>query len=567
MPNDQLQLRVGHATATGPRDDNQDFVGTFVPQNHRLATQGAVIAVADGVGGHAGGRVAAEVTVRGFLDAYYSLPETLGVERAAARALTSINRWVVFQGQNDPNLLGMACTFTCLIARGRQAHVAHVGDTRLYRLRGQQLTCLTQDHTHKHPDMSHVLHRAIGIDREVRADCATHALEQHDRYLICSDGVYEAIPRETLLDVLSRRSEPQDSAQRLIDAALDAGTRDNVTAAVLDVIALPVADQDHLESWIQALPIEAPPKIGEVVDDFELIESVASGRYSRLIKARDRRDNRDVVLKFPQERVADDRAYRRAFLREAWIAARVNSPFVAKVIELQPDRQTRLYSVMPYYAGETLEQRLTRSKRVALGDGVDIGIKLCKAVAAINRQRVIHRDVKPDNILLLADGGLKLIDLGVARLPALPDAADEAIPGTPSYMAPEMFDGARGDECSDVYAIGVTLYRMFSGGSYPYGEVEPFTRPRFNKRMPLASLRPDLPSWLDHALMKAVSIDPAQRHADAMELAFELENGVAQGSAAPARKRALYERNPFLFWQLIAVALLLALIAQWVRTP
>lgn len=561
MATDQLQLRLGQASAIGERDENQDFVAALIPANHRLDTQGAVAVIADGVGGHSGGRVAAELSVRGFLDAYYGLPETLGVERAAARALTSINRWIVFQGRNDSLLPAMASTFSALVLRGRQAHVVHVGDTRIYRLRGSQLTCLTQDHTHNHPDMSHVLHRAIGIDEEVRADYSVHALELHDRFVLCSDGVYEAFPRARMLELLGQRSEPQDTAQRLVDAALEAGSHDNASALVVDVLTLPLADQDLLERAIEVLPIAAPPKEGEGVDGFEIGAVISSGRYSRLHRARDTRENCDVVLKFPQERVADDATYRRAFLREAWIAARVNSPWVSKQIELTPGRQTRLYSVMPFYQGRTLEQAIASNKRFALEPGVDLGLKLCKAVAALHRQRIIHRDIKPDNIMLLEDGGMKLIDLGVARLTAMVDAPGEDIPGTPSYMAPEMFDGARGDERSDVYAVGVTLYRTFSGGAYPYGEIEPFSRPRFAKRSALSSHRPDLPSWLDHAVMKAVSADPAQRYADTMELAFELENGLAQGASTAAQKRSLYDRNPLRFWQGLSAVLLLALLA------
>lgn len=561
MPNDSLQLRLGFATATGERDDNQDFVAALVPGNHRLETQGAVAIVADGVGGHAGGRVAAELTVRGFLDAYYSLPETLGVERAASRALTSINRWIIFQGRNDSTLRSMASTFTALIVRGRQAHVVHVGDTRLYRLRGTQITCLTQDHTHKHPDLSHVLHRAVGIDEEVRADYSVHTLEAHDRFLLCSDGVYESLPRKKLLSLMAQRSEPQDSAQRLVDGALEAGSQDNASALVLDVLALPTADHGHLERNIESLRIVVPPHVGEVVDDFEIGSIISNGRYSRLHRALDTREGREVVLKFPQERVADDATYRRAFLREAWIAARVTSPWVSKLTELPPGRQTRLYSVMPFYPGHTLEYFVAAKKQFSLQAGGELGLKLCKAVAALHRQRIIHRDIKPDNIMLLDDGSMKLLDLGVALLPAMPDTATEDIPGTPSYMAPEMFGGARGDERSDVYALGVTLYRLFSG-HYPYGEVEPFSRPRFSKRTPLAQYRPDLPAWLDHALSKALSIDPNQRHADTMELAFELENGMAHGTAQPTQKRALLERNPVLFWQGVAALLLVALIVS-----
>ena len=104
---------------------------------------------------------------------------------------------------------------------------------------------------------------------------------------------------------------------------------------------------------------------------------------------------------------------------------------------------------------------------------------------------------------------MRLIDLGVARLPQLEDFPPGDIPGTPSYMAPELFAGAAGDEMSDLFALGVTVYRMFAR-AYPYGEIEPFTRPRFGQPASLAARRPDLPAWLDGAIAKAIAVDPAR---------------------------------------------------------
>ena len=156
--------------------------------------------------------------------------------------------------------------------------------------------------------------------------------------------------------------------------------------------------------------------------------------------------------------------------------------------------------------------------------------------------------------------GLKLLDLGVARLPGIQDAVDEDIPGTPSYMAPELFEGQAGDERSDVYALGVTLYRMFSGGQYPYGEVEPFSHPRFHKRQSLTRHRPDLPAWLDAAIARATVADSGERYGDAMELAFELENGLMRGAKGQVRKISWYDRNPTRFWQVVSLLLLLLLI-------
>jgi serine/threonine protein kinase len=299
---------------------------------------------------------------------------------------------------------------------------------------------------------------------------------------------------------------------------------------------------------------------------------VSDGRYSRLFRAEDTREQREVTLKFPHPRVTADAHYRRAFVREAWVAAQVRSPYVGDIIELPPARQTRLYSVMPYYRGRTLESRLLSQPPVSLAEGVAIGITLAKAVYALNRLRIIHRDIKPDNVMLepspsrhavdsgTPGWGLKLLDLGVARLPGIQDAADEDIPGTPSYMAPELFDGQAGDERSDVYALGVTLYRLFSAGHYPYGEVEPFSRPRFHKRQALLRYRPDLPAWLDAVLARATAVDSNERYADAMELAFELENGLMRGAKAQIEKKSLYDRNPTRFWQVVSLLLVIALI-------
>jgi serine/threonine protein phosphatase PrpC len=561
---DQLQTRVGFVSETGKRVGNEDFVAARDGNGQARAVTDALAAIADGMGGGPGGRLAAETTVRGFVDAYYSLPVTLGVDRAAARALTSMNRWVHSQGRQDERLRDMATTFSALILRGRQAHVVHVGDTRIYRLREHSLQRLTTDHTHRHPDMQHVLLRAVGLEDTVRADFATHDVRLHDRFLLCSDGVHSVLADNRMREILDKRASPQESAGQLVEAALAAGSQDNATALVLDVVGLPGADRSDLETAAAALPIQELPRTGDSVDGFVLTEEISDGRYSRLFRAQDTLEPREVILKFPHPRVAADAEYRRAFVREAWIAAQVRSPYVGEVIELAPGRQTRLYTVMPYYPGETLEKRLRRTPAVTLEAGVDVGLKLAKAVYALNRLRIIHRDIKPENVILVADGqgarGVKLLDLGVARLPGVPETASEEIPGTPSYMAPELFSGQPGDERSEVYALGVTLYRMFSVGEYPYGEIEAFSHPRFNKRQPLNRYRPDLPAWLDEVLARATAVEPESRFGDAMELAFELENGLARGARRFSAPRPLYERNPVRFWQIIALLLALALI-------
>lgn len=557
MSSTQLEVRFGQASERGKRETNDDYAAV---RESSGSARTLVAAIADGVSG-AGGRLAAETVVRGFLDGIEGEPVTMTVDRAATRVLTAMNRWVYTQGQQDALRRGMATTFTAAILRGRRLHTLHVGDTRVYRLRDGVLTLLTRDHTRDHPDMRHVLIRAVGLEETIRPDYATWDLIVHDRYLLCCDGVHATLKSEQLHNLLAERTAPGEVASRIAVAALEAGSHDNATAVVLDVLAVPAADRLDLEILMADLPIPELPKVGETVDGFRLEEQVSDGRYSRLFRAEDSANKREVIVKFPHPRVIAEAAYRSAFVREAWVASQVRSPYVCEVYEIPAWRQTRLYSVLPYYQGETLEQRLKRAPRVTLEEGVRIGIALAKAVYALNRRDIVHRDVKPDNVMLTTDGGLRLLDLGVARLPGIETAPEETIPGTPSYMAPELFEGNAGDARSDVYALGVTLYRLFSG-HYPYGEVEAFTRPRFAKRAPLSQHRPDLPVWLDALLARATAVDPTQRFGDAMELAIELEHNLAHAPRVTMQRQSFYERDPLRFWKVVSLLLFATLLVS-----
>ena len=541
-----LQVALGFATETGKRARNEDYVAACLGPPWKGANGGVAAVVADGVGGHKGGREAAETAVRSFIDGYYSLPETLGVARAAARALESANSWIHAQGCADPQLESMCCTFSAVILSRRRCHVLHVGDTRVYRLSEDRLERLTTDHVAGRGDLAHVLNRAVGIENSIRFDTAAVGLRQHDRLCICSDGVHGVLDDRALRAILAGRDPPETTAQALVEAALAAGSSDNATALVLDVLDLPPADRDELTGSIAALPILDLPASGDAVDGFMLGRMLSDGRYSRLFRAVE--GGREVVLKFPHPRVATEGSYRLAFVREAYVAARVRSLWIGEIIELDAGRQSRLYSAMPFYDGETLEARLLRAPRPGLAEGIAIAARLARAAAVLHRAGIIHRDIKPDNVILLPGGGLRLVDLGVARVPQLEDFPAADIPGTASYMAPELFRGASGDEHSDQFALGVTLYRLFAN-AYPYGEIEPFSRPRFGKPAPLARHRPDLPAWLDAVIARALSVDPAQRFGDAIEFAHELENGASWAGPAAAPRRSLYARNPLLFWQ------------------
>ena len=560
-----VKASVGFASETGPRQRNEDFAGAVFGLELPEPRRDVVAAIADGIGGAKGGRVAAETAVRGFLDGFCDLPETMEVRRAAARVLNALNGWIYSQGQRDAKLAGMGCTFTALVLRGRVAHVLHVGDTRAYRLGGDRLTSLTIDHVREGgTGRSSILNRALGVETEVRLDYAAQPMARHDRFVLCSDGVHGILTAETIADILRERSASEDTARALVAAALRSGSTDNCTALVLDVVEVPTAESADIGAAIMQLPLIPVPVAGETIDGFVLKVLVSDGRYARLFGAVDEVEGGEVVLKFPKPQVASMATYRAAFVREAWVGARVHSPWVGRTIELPPGRQTCLYTVMPLYPGELLATRLARRPSLGLEEGRNIAIKLARGAAALHRAGIIHRDIKPDNVILEGDESLKLIDLGVVRVPGLEDFPPEDIPGTLGYMAPEMLAGEPGNEATDIYALGVTMFRAFTS-EFPYGNPDATSPPHRNRPTALSALRPDLPAWLQAALGRAIAIDPTERFRDMLEFAVEMETGPARAPLAVRKPRTLYERSPLLFWQGLAALLALALLFSLLR--
>lgn len=563
-----LDIRIGIHTEQGPRANNQDFAAAHLGDRISRARHGVIAVVADGVAGAKGGRVASETVARGVIEGFLDTSPSLGVRQAMAPVIEALNEWICTQGRQDPDLDRMATTMTTLVVRDRRAHVLHVGDSRLYLFRDGELIQLTTDHVPDQPDQRHILLRAIGLASGVRIDYASRPVARGDRFVLCSDGLHGYLADGQIHRVLLQALPPEQTARALAEAALAAGGRDNVTVLVAEVVDLAPADMDELTADIAALPIPPLPNAGETVDGFLLTSLLADGRYARVFRAKDTTDDdRETVLKFPKPTFNDNPAFRASFAREQWVGGQIRSHLIGEMLTLAPERQTRLYLAQPFYEGATLEERLGRPAPVSLREGIGFGILIAKAVAKLHGAGVVHRDIKPENVILTGPGSLRLMDLGIARLPGRDDRAIGDGAGTASYRAPEMFDGAPGDEATDIYALGVTLYRIFAK-AYPYGEIEPFSRPHFGMPAPLSRHRPDLPHWLELLLERAVAVDRNERPATALVLALELENGLADQAAANVRSRLrkpFIERQPVRFWQLVCVILLLLVLALLLR--
>jgi protein phosphatase len=549
-----LAVRIGYASSAGPRERNEDFVGCVTPPGEELHTKGILAAVADGVSGNAGGREAAEYTVRSLLADYYATPDTWAVPMALDKVIGAANRWVIAHAAAHRNeLAGMATTLSALVLRGARYQVAHVGDTRVYRQSGGRFEQLTQDHVWDRPDMRHVLRRAVGLDTHLAVDYADGELEPGDVFVICSDGVWEPLGPDRMQAILRGAFDPQRAADALVEGALAAGGQDNASAMVLYVDRVPPLSWRDALSEARALPVPARLKPGQQIDGFEVLDLLHESRATLLYRVRQIGSGRVLALKTLQPALSDDRESCEGLLAEEWLSKRIVSSYFPQVVPLPLSARSCLYYVMSFHDGGTLQQQLDHGRHFSIGETADIGTQIAKGLSALHRLSIVHRDVKPANVLQGPDASVRILDLGVALAAGVPYPELAGNPGTPSYMAPELFAGEGASVRSDLYAAGVTLYHLLTR-KYPYGEIEPFQTPRFGEPIPPTRYRPDVPAWLENLILKAIARDPQQRFETAEELLVAFEHGDARPLSAPRRTPVL--DDPVLRWRAAALVML-----------
>lgn len=543
-----LKLSVGLVSQAGRRPRNEDCLAWSEPADDEIQVKGAVLAIADGVGGCDDGALASSLVIRGLLSDYYATPPTWEPALALQRVLQALNRWLL--GQARTRGQSLATTLSALVLRGHRYCIAHVGDTRIYRVRDGRLDCLTRDHVWEQAGMQHVLTRAMGLDVALALDYLEGDVREGDVFVLLSDGVWEPLGDQRLQQILHLHQEPQFCAQALVEAALAAHSQDNVSALVVRVQGLPpVALSDQLAAaadW----PVPARLRPGQRVDDFEVEQVLHDSRATILYQVRHIGSGERWVLKTLAPLLADDAQARAALLAEEWLGRRLIDPAFPQVLPLPAGQRHWLYFVMSWHAGRTLEQLLERGHYFSVPQIVEIGRALAQALSALHRLHILHRDIKPANLHLGDDGRLRVLDLGIACATGAEHCQGEA-PGTPSFMAPELFQGQAYSVASDVYAAGVTLYCLLTR-HYPYGEIEPFQHPRFADPVPPSRYRRDIPLWLEQLLLKAVAREADTRLETADELLLLLD----KGELDPVRVRVrspLAQRQTAGFWAGLAL--------------
>lgn len=563
-----LKVAVGQYSDKGRKELNQDFHGVAMPREPQLSAKGIAIALADGISSSAVSQEAAQSAVTGFLEDYYCTSDAWSVRKSGEHVLTATNSWLHSQTQHSQHRYdrerGYVCTFSAVVIKSTTAHLFHVGDARIYRLRGSELTQLTEDHRVRVSSAQSYLARALGMDRNLDIDYQALQLAVGDLLLLATDGVYEYIDAACIRSTVDGSADLDAAARTIAEIALQCGSVDNLTIQLVRVDVLPDPGANEIYRQLSDLPCPPLLEARSEFEGYQIVRVIKRSARSHIYLASDRESGERVVLKTPSTDMQANPAALERFLLEEWIARRINSAHVLKPCAHTRQRQS-IYVVTEYIEGQTLAQWMIDNPKPELAVVRGLLEQIAKGLQAFHRLEMVHQDLKPDNILIDTTGTVKIIDFGATRVAGL-EEADTSIEqinllGAALYAAPEYFLGEQGSVRSDLYSLGVIAYQMLSG-SFPYGTQVPKTRTKAAQKKlvykSVLSEEREIPAWIDDAIRKAVEPDPFLRYEELSEFIYDLHhpNKIFLNKTRPP----LVERNPVIFWKAASFVLMLALI-------
>jgi serine/threonine-protein kinase len=285
---------------------------------------------------------------------------------------------------------------------------------------------------------------------------------------------------------------------------------------------------------------QADPLIGRLVDGrYRVRARIARGGMATVYVATDLRLERRIALKVMHAHLSDDSAFQSRFIQEARAAARLADPHVVNVFDQGQDGELA-YLVMEYLPGITLRELLREQKRLTIPQTITIMDAILAGLSAAHRASIVHRDVKPENVLLAEDGRIKIGDFGLARATTANTATGQQLLGTIAYLAPELVTRGTADARSDIYALGIMLYEMLVG-EQPYKGEQPMqiAFQHATESVPRPSARnPAVPEQLDELVLWATEKSPDERPDDAQQMLDRLREIERDLGIAPTAARA-----------------------------
>ena len=544
-----MELTYAELSSPGPvRENNEDFVGYWQPQTQEeKRSLGSLAALADGVGGMDRGEVASRLAVETSLAVFREAKGDQSPQSLMTQMFNAANLAVYDKGMENHGKSRMGTTLCLAILRNDEVVVGNVGDSRVYLVRKGEIRQLSTDHSYvgmqqkfgliseqdaKTSEHRSVLTRCVGQDPVIRVDLEQATVFKGDRLVLCSDGLYAHVADGEIAEIVMRLS-PAQACRQLVALAESRGTDDNLSIQVINITEV------EKMSYYRGVPMfhEAPPEKtgydlqpGQTLDDrFFITETISRSGMATIFKATDLLTKTDVALKVPFMEFESDPGFYSRFEREEEIGLLLSHPYILKFYPVE--HRSRPYIVTEYVRGYTLAHLLNSVRPMPEKDAIKLASRMCDALAHMHQHGVIHRDLKPQNIMICFDGTIRVLDFGIAKSAEgrrLTFAGFTPAVGTPDYMAPEQVKGKRGDEQTDIYSMGAMLYEMVAGAT-PFSSENENMFVIMNARVtgdPVAPRKrnPALSEQVEEIVLHAMEREPKKRYASAAAMKEDLDN-------------------------------------------
>ncbi len=546
-----MELTYAELSSPGPaRENNEDFVGFYQSVTlEEKRGRGAVALLADGVGGMQRGEVASRLAVETGLKTFREAPGAQAPQQLITQMFTAANLAVYDKGMENHGKSRMATTLAGVIFRNNEITVGNVGDSRVYLVRKTTIKQLSTDHTYagmqqkfgliseqeaKTSEHRSVLTRSVGHEPVIRVDVETATVFKGDTVVLCSDGLYAHVADSEIADIVSRYS-PAQACRQLVALAEQRGTDDNLSIQVVHInevekVALYRGVPMYQETADPTTRYELKP--GQVLDNrFQILETISRSGMATIFKATDLEKKLTVAVKVPLMHYESDPGFYSRFLREEEIGSSLNHPYILKFYPVPEGIRSRPYIVTEYLRGYTLSHLLTSISPMPEKDAIKLAGRICEALAYLHGQGVVHRDLKPQNVMLCNDGTIRIMDFGIAKAKEgrrLTFSGFTPAVGTPDYMAPEQVRGKRGDERTDIYSLGTMLYEMVTG-TPPFQMENENPLVIMNARVEGDPMAPrkrnaNVSPQVEEIILHAMERDPKKRYQKAEDMKAELDD-------------------------------------------
>ena len=543
-----MKLTYAELSWIGARSNNEDAILFWEPEDEgEKRSRGAIALLADGVGGHGGGEIASALALETALSTFREVNPGTTDNQLLWRLFNAANLAVYDVGMQRGGPDRIATTLTVSLFRRNEVAVGHVGDSRTYLVtQNGEIRQLTSDHTYvaeqlkmsliskeeaMASDLKAMLTRSIGQNPTVRVDYSRSVLRERDIVIQCTDGLHGCVTESELQECV-RRMPVAEACEYLVRLAEKRGSQDNISVQIVLVENVPRVGyyRGAVAYYAPASkPVSNELQVGDVLDErFEITDVVARSAMSSVLKATDLKTGRQVALKVPLPSLEGDVAASSRFQREAEIGRTLDHPGILKIIDIDPKQQSRLYLVMEFLEGQTLERLMQEVRPMPESDALRIVSQICDALEYLHQHDVVHRDLKPQNIMVCNDGSVRIMDFGIAKAGAsrrLTFGGFSPTMGTPDYMAPEQVKGQRGDERTDIYSLGAMLYEMTTG-RLPFEGQNAYMV--MNARLigdPVAprACNPTLSPQVEEIILHAMARNPADRYRSAAEMKADVD--------------------------------------------